>query len=144
MTSVIEEYEEYQRPLGLTTIQIISYRLGEKHVCIVNNLDPGATICRVVGFSRLDALKRGLLQANELLSVTPFTTATPPVKVACLSLIEYTDGGEHACYSVETFLRMPIEFRTQSLMQNKLVFRDPEGEELPSGMALKYLSQACA
>jgi hypothetical protein len=143
-SSLIEEYEEYERPLRHWVVRIIAYKLGEKYICIVNNVDPGATISRVSAKTRLDALKSGLQQANTLLTNTPMLSVPAACKPRCLASIEYTNGNGNESYPIDEFLQLPLEFRTQSLVQNKLVFRDPAGEELPRGEALQLLSAACA
>ena len=44
---LMERYEVHERQIARWKVQIIAYLLGDKYVCIINNLDPNATICRV-------------------------------------------------------------------------------------------------
>jgi hypothetical protein len=65
-----------QSPLFLQTVGkpwrvgVISYRLGDRYHCDVDNVSPGARLARGEGKSREEAEKQALDKAREMLSRT--------------------------------------------------------------------------
>ena len=52
-------------PIGIT-----SYKLGEKYVCMIDNVDPGATIARIEAATAEDAEREARARARDRLSST--------------------------------------------------------------------------
>lgn len=52
MSSKPEEYQTRTESVGRFQIEIKSYRLGERYICTVNNVDPGANVARATGETR--------------------------------------------------------------------------------------------
>jgi len=144
VSTLIEDYVEFQRGIGRWKIQIVAYHLGDKHICIVNNLDPGATICRVSAGTRKEALRKGLTEANNLLARTAYLEPPKAREPAKLALIEYLDGADSASFEVDTFLQLPMDYRVKCLSEGKLLFRDSHGDLMASGDAMRCLNEACA
>jgi hypothetical protein len=65
-----EEYREHQEEAFGWTINVVSYRLGERFYCAVDNVDPGARLARGEGESREEAEKCALEKARRYLSQT--------------------------------------------------------------------------
>lgn len=51
-------------------VNVISYQLGERYYCTVDNVSPGAWIAKAEGATREEAEQKALQQAAELLSKT--------------------------------------------------------------------------
>jgi len=65
-----EEYREHQEEAVGWKINVVSYRLGERFHCTVDNVDPGARLARGEGQSREEAESRALEKARRYLSQT--------------------------------------------------------------------------
>jgi hypothetical protein len=65
-----EEYREHQEVAFGWKINVVSYRLGERFYCAVDNVDPGARLARGEGESREEAESRALEKARRYLSQT--------------------------------------------------------------------------
>jgi hypothetical protein len=144
----IEGYKEQIRDVDQWRLQVILYCFGGKHVCIVNNIDPGATICRVTGFSRAEALQRGLAEAKCRLAQTVFA---PPVAKAgnavvntpvTLDHIDEVDRAETVQYRVTDFLELPVQTRIELILSGRLSYYSDSGEAIPPDQAVKLLGQA--
>lgn len=51
-------------------LRVTSYQLGDKFLCTVDNLEPGAWLARAEGSSRQDAEEKALARARELVGRT--------------------------------------------------------------------------
>jgi hypothetical protein len=73
--------EEYQRRQDIVhgwTINITSYRIGDRYHCTIEAADPGARIARSEGGTREEAERVGLDKAAKYLAETRrFPTDTP-------------------------------------------------------------------
>lgn len=56
------------------SVRLTSYRLGEKWICIADNVDPGATIARSEGLTRDVAEREALSKASHMLTKTRIFT----------------------------------------------------------------------
>jgi len=65
-----EEYREHQEEAFGWKINVVSYRLGERFYCTVDNVDPGARLARGEGQNRGEAESRALEKARRYLSQT--------------------------------------------------------------------------
>jgi len=139
----LENYEEFLRQVGAGHMQVIVYSVGEMHVCIINNLDPGATICRVSGPSRLRVLRLGLAKAKALLPQAVIEKEPEALAGGKVAFIEYHEGPRSACYSLDSFLNLPVVARVSYLTNNKVTFLDRERCLVGPGSALEYISKAC-
>ena len=66
----VEEFRERQEDAFDWKINIVSYRLGERFFCTIDNVDPGARLARGEGDTREDAESRALDKARYYLSQT--------------------------------------------------------------------------
>lgn len=54
--------------IGEIPVRLISYELGDKYVCKIDNVDPGATIARAEGPNRIFAENAAIEKARRALS----------------------------------------------------------------------------
>ncbi len=60
-----EEYREEYAQMGDITVRIITYRLGPRYHCHVENLDPRVPLARSEGSSRDEALRAATSKALD-------------------------------------------------------------------------------
>ncbi len=48
-------------------VKLVSYKIGEKYYCHIDNVDPGATIARADGVTRNEAVQNALKKATARL-----------------------------------------------------------------------------
>jgi len=65
-----EEYSRRQQEVGRWKINIISYRLGDRYYCTVDNVEPGARLSRGEGETRAEAERIAIEKATTMLSRT--------------------------------------------------------------------------
>jgi hypothetical protein len=65
-----EDYQHRQEQLAGWPVGIISYKLGDKYICEIDNVSPGARIARVKGPTRADAEREALAAAARRLART--------------------------------------------------------------------------
>lgn len=65
-----EDYRHRQDELAGWPIGIVSYKLGERYVCEVDNASPGARLARAEGRTQEEAEKNALTKAEAMLSRT--------------------------------------------------------------------------
>jgi dsRNA-specific ribonuclease len=65
-----EEYQRRQEKLAGWKVGIVSYRLGERYYCTVDNVSPGARLARGEGATREEAERQALDKAQKMLSGT--------------------------------------------------------------------------
>jgi hypothetical protein len=65
-----EDYQRRREELAGWPVGIVSYRLGERYICEVDNVSPGARIARAEGPSREDAEGKALADAARRLGRT--------------------------------------------------------------------------
>jgi hypothetical protein len=65
-----EEYQRRQDTVHGWTINITSYRIGDRYYCTVEAADPGARIARSEGATRADAERAGIEKAEKYLAQT--------------------------------------------------------------------------
>ena len=63
-------YSERRAEAAGWPIKIVSYQLGERYYCTVDNVSPGAWIAKTEGASREEAEKKAMERAAELLAKT--------------------------------------------------------------------------
>jgi hypothetical protein len=66
----VEEYMRRQEEVGRWKMNIISYRFGDRYICTVDNVEPGATLARAEGASRQDAENLAIEKARHMLEKT--------------------------------------------------------------------------
>jgi hydroxyacylglutathione hydrolase len=64
------EYSERMLELAGWKVRLTSYRLGDKHYCKADNVEPGACITRTQGTSKEEAEQKAITQAEKFLSQT--------------------------------------------------------------------------
>jgi|GEM_PF-6719332 len=143
--TLIEEYHEKTIRIADWSLEIITYRLDTKYVCIVKNPDPGATICRMSDPTREGAQRLALERANQHLSRTvSLDVYKPEGGSSRLARILHMEEVPPRTFSVPEFLELPIADRMQHILSGSLAFYGAEDELIPSGTAMKLLSEACA
>ncbi|MBI4483865.1 MAG: hypothetical protein HY652_13385 [Acidobacteria bacterium] len=65
-----ENYSQRQEQVGPWKINIISYKLGDKYLCTVDNVQPGANLARGEGATKEEAERVTVSKAKEMLSKT--------------------------------------------------------------------------
>jgi hypothetical protein len=65
-----EDYQRRREELAGWPVGIVSYRLGERYICEIDNVSPGARIARAEGSSREDAEGKALADAARRLGRT--------------------------------------------------------------------------
>lgn len=65
-----EQYRERREKAPPFEIRVVSYRLGERWHCKIDNVDPGANIARAEGGTREQAEEAALAKAKDSLSRT--------------------------------------------------------------------------
>jgi len=65
-----EDYTERNDTLDGWHIHIVSYRIGEKYYCAIDNVDPGARFARAEGATREEVERAALEKAQRYLQQT--------------------------------------------------------------------------
>jgi hypothetical protein len=65
-----EEYTERNDVIDGWQVHIVTYRIGARHYCIIDNVDPGARFARAEGDTREDAERVALEKAARYLRQT--------------------------------------------------------------------------
>lgn len=65
-----EHYQRRQADLDGWQVGIVSYKLGSRFICEVDNLDPGARLARAEGDTREDAEQAAMATAQRRLART--------------------------------------------------------------------------
>lgn len=65
-----EEYTERNETIDTWPVHIVTYRIGEKYYCTIDNVDPGARFARAEGGTREDAERTALEKAKKHLGQT--------------------------------------------------------------------------
>ena len=65
-----EEYTERQEAIDGWKVHIVTYRIGDRFYCIIDNVDPGARFARAEGDTREDAERVALEKARKYLGQT--------------------------------------------------------------------------
>ena len=65
-----EDYQRRREELAGWPVGIVSYRLGERFICEIDNVSPGARIARSEGASRQEAEASALAAAKRRLERT--------------------------------------------------------------------------
>ena len=65
-----EEFLEHREELSGWQVNIVSYRVGERFYCTIDNVDPGARFARAEGSTREEAEKVAIEKATRYLQQT--------------------------------------------------------------------------
>jgi hypothetical protein len=65
-----EEFRETRQELGGWPINVVSYRIGDRYYCMIDNVDPGARFARAEGSTREEAESIALEKAGRYLKQT--------------------------------------------------------------------------
>ena len=68
-----EEYSRRQQEVGRWKINIISFKLGDRYYCTVDNVEPGAWLARAESGTRAEAERIAIEKATAMLSRTRVT-----------------------------------------------------------------------
>jgi hypothetical protein len=65
-----EEYTERQDVIGGWQVHIVTYRIGDRYYCAIDNVDPGARFARADAPTREEAERTALQKATKYLGQT--------------------------------------------------------------------------
>ena len=65
-----EEFRELRQELAGWPINVVSYRVGDRYYCSIDNVDPGARFARAEGATREEAEAAALEKAERYLRQT--------------------------------------------------------------------------
>jgi hypothetical protein len=65
-----QEYQREHRDVLGWSVNVTSYKIGDRFYCHIDNIDPGATIARTDAQTRDEAITKALETARERLSST--------------------------------------------------------------------------
>jgi hypothetical protein len=65
-----EDYTERHETIDTWPIHIVTYRIGDKYYCTIDNVDPGARFARADAATREDAERVALEKAKKYLGQT--------------------------------------------------------------------------
>lgn len=65
-----EHYQRRRQELAGWPVGIVSYKLGERFICEIDNVNPGARVARAEGATREDAEREALESAERRLGRT--------------------------------------------------------------------------
>ncbi len=65
-----EDYDRRTEPVGEWELGVVSYKLGDRYVCEVDNVSPGAKLARAEGAAREEAETAALGKARYLIAKT--------------------------------------------------------------------------
>jgi ribosomal protein L16/L10AE len=63
-----DDFNVNTREISGLTVNITSYKIGNKYYCHIDNIDPGATIVRLDGESKEEVIQTALDRAMQRLS----------------------------------------------------------------------------
>ena len=70
MVMKVEGYSSRIQESGRWKMHVVSYRLGDRYICTVDNVEPGATLSRAEGATRDEAEKSAIEKAEHMLGKT--------------------------------------------------------------------------
>jgi hypothetical protein len=71
-----EEYSERDEDIDGWKVHIVTYKVGDRYYCSIDNVDPGARFARAEGATREDVEREALEKARRYLGQTrKFPTA---------------------------------------------------------------------
>ena len=70
-----EEYLERRDVIDGWNINVVTYKIGDRYYCTIDNVDPGARFARAEGATREDAEHTALEKAKRYLAQTRRFTA---------------------------------------------------------------------
>jgi hypothetical protein len=65
-----EGYQRRQEQLAGWPVGIVSYKLGDRYICVIDNVSPGARLARAEDATRADAEHKALAAAARRLART--------------------------------------------------------------------------
>ena len=65
-----EEFTERKQTIDGWKVNVVTYRIGERWYCSIDNVDPGARFARAEGASREEVERAGLEKARKYLKQT--------------------------------------------------------------------------
>lgn len=63
-----DDFNVNTREISGLTVNVTSYKIGNKYYCHIDNIDPGATIVRLDGESKEEVIQTALERAMQRLS----------------------------------------------------------------------------
>ena len=72
-----EDYTERKDEIDGWPVHIVTYRIGDKYYCTIDNVDPGARFARAEGTTREEVERAALEKAQRYLKQTRRFPPTP-------------------------------------------------------------------
>ncbi len=147
ISTLVEQYEAKEGQVWGHQIRVISYKLSSKFVCLIENLDVGAAICRVSGPTKMDAIRDGLSQAMFLMTATvprapdasyAVVTEAQPAEEHIDRILMDVDGLPVA-YTVEEFNAMTTTQRMHHILNGSVSFFTASGDPITPEHAIEIL-----
>lgn len=130
--------------VGEHTVRIVTYRLGERYVCCIDDIDPGDAISRSVGVTAGMAESKALTLARSIFQfghLNPFSFSPSYDCSVELHKILIGSGPSQNEYTVEQFLAVPFDVRMGLLLDHQVCYISVEGHVLPAGEGLRILQR---
>lgn len=141
MQTANDLYNEKVVKLSDWSLKVLTYCLGREYVCIVSNMDPSATICRVKAESEEQAIRQAMEMAGTRLRETTSVHRAPIVlnSGSDLAVVQFGIGGTCEKYSPEEFRTLDHDRRAEMFLSGSLQFFDSRGMTVSSGEAVRLL-----
>ena len=142
LPTIVKDYDRKTAIIDDHSVTITSYALGERYVCGIDNVEPGAAICRATGITREIAMAKALQQAVAHLREHRYQPVPKAVSSAPELAKLVLTGDPEVNFSVSDFLSLPMSDRMGHVLSGRLKYLDPQGASLASGEAIRLLKQA--
>ena len=141
MQTATDLYEEKVIQLADRNVKVLTYSLGREFVCIISNLDPGATICRAKAETQEEAIRLTIENAQERLRASQSSETVPLVlnSGSDLALLEYESPNGVQSFSPDDFRSIKHDQRAEMFLSGMLRFFDSSGKVVNSGEAIRIL-----
>jgi hypothetical protein len=141
------EFTEFTREVAECELKLTVYKHAGLYACIVANLDPGATICRVSATTFEEAVQAGVAEATKRICEAP-TQALPELprmgmapQAVTVARIELMDEGIKRSLTFKEFFLLPARKLMTSVLNGHLAFYGPNNQAIPCGSALEALQK---
>ena len=143
--SKITEYEVQSLEMKGHPIVVVSYKVGNRYACRIENSDVGLTACTVFGATRDQAMRTGVDQAQQLFETLPEAMPTPlPSPNRTLQRVVLNKGSNELHLTIEDFLGLPLNDRMSHILGGQAAFYDDNKVRIPVGEAIELLQKTLA
>lgn len=122
-------------------VVMVTYRIGDRFACKIENGDVGLTISTVFRATKAEAVEAGLEEARVLLQPLSESADPPPRPVRTVTAILMWVGDEQVTIRPQELLTMSNEKRMSLILSGNLTFLDENTSVIPVGQGLELLRQ---